>query len=67
VSFALTAPVAALIGVRATLFVAAAVGSTATLAALFIPGMRDIEGDAATPPRPTRGPSVPPVSVYGET
>jgi DHA3 family tetracycline resistance protein-like MFS transporter len=67
VSFALTAPVAALIGVRATLFVAAAVGSTATLAALFIPGMRDIEGDAATPPRPTRGPSVPPVSAYGET
>jgi MFS family permease len=46
-SFALTAPVAALIGARATLIAAAAVGGVITLAALFLPGMRDIEGQAA--------------------
>ena len=45
-SFALTAPVAALIGARATLIAAAAVGGVITVAALFLPGMRDIEGQA---------------------
>jgi hypothetical protein len=44
VSFALTAPVAALIGVRATLVGAAIIGTGATAAALLIPGIRDIEG-----------------------
>ena len=43
-SFALTAPVAGLIGVQATLVVAAAIGGVITLGALFLPGMRDIEG-----------------------
>jgi len=43
VSFALTAPVAAAIGVRATLVGAAVVGATVTLGALFLPGMREIE------------------------
>ena len=43
-SFALTAPVAAAVGVRATLVGAAAIGGGITLAALFLPGMRDIEG-----------------------
>jgi DHA3 family tetracycline resistance protein-like MFS transporter len=43
-SFALTAPVAALIGAQATLVAAAALGGAITLAALFLPGMRDIEG-----------------------
>jgi MFS family permease len=43
-SFALTAPVAAVVGVRATLIGAAAIGGVFTLAALFLPGMRDIEG-----------------------
>ena len=43
-SFALTAPVAALIGARATLVGAAVVGGVVTLGALFLPGMRDIEG-----------------------
>ena len=43
-SFALTAPVAAVVGVRATLIGAAAIGCVFTLAALFLPGMRDIEG-----------------------
>jgi DHA3 family tetracycline resistance protein-like MFS transporter len=59
VSFALTAPVAALIGARATLLVAAAVGSAATLSALFIPGMRVIEGRAIGPTGPARKPPVP--------
>ena len=43
VSFALTAPVAAAIGVRATLVGAAVVGAMVTLGALFLPGMREIE------------------------
>jgi MFS family permease len=45
VSFALTAPVAGLVGARTTLLLAAAVGSAVTFAALFLPGMRSIEGD----------------------
>ncbi len=45
-SFALTAPVAELLGAPTTLVVAAAVGTVATLGALFLPGMRDIEGMA---------------------
>ena len=61
-SFALTAPVAGWIGAQATLVVAAAVGGTVTLGALFLPGMRDIEGRPVTPssgfrlPCSTRGP-----------
>ncbi len=43
-SFALTAPVAGVIGAQATLVASAAVGGTITLGALFLPGMRDIEG-----------------------
>jgi MFS family permease len=43
-SFALTAPIAGLIGARATLIGAAAIGGVITLGALFLPGMRDIEG-----------------------
>jgi MFS family permease len=46
-SFALTAPIAGLIGVRATLVGAAVIGGGVTLGALFLPGMRDIEGRAA--------------------
>jgi len=52
-SFALTAPVAALVGVQTTLVLAAAVGGTATMGALFLPGMRDIED--ATSPTATQG------------
>jgi DHA3 family tetracycline resistance protein-like MFS transporter len=44
VSFAVTAPVAGLIGARTTLVAAALVGTGATVAALLIPGMRDVEG-----------------------
>jgi MFS family permease len=43
-SYGLTAPVAALVGARATLVGAAAIGAAVTLGALFLPGMRDIEG-----------------------
>jgi hypothetical protein len=43
VSFALTGPISALIGVRATLIAAGIVGGAITLAALFLPGMRAIE------------------------
>ena len=43
-SFALTAPVAAAVGARTTLIGAAAIGGVITLAALFLPGMRDVEG-----------------------
>ena len=42
-SFALTAPAAALFGTRATLVGAALIGGAVTLGALFLPGMRDIE------------------------
>jgi DHA3 family tetracycline resistance protein-like MFS transporter len=42
-SFALTAPVAAAVGTRATLVGAAVIGAVATVGALLLPGMRDIE------------------------
>ena len=42
-SYGLTAPVAALVGARTTLVGAAVIGSAVTLAALFVPGVRDIE------------------------
>jgi len=48
-SFALTAPIAAAVGARATLIGAAAIGGAITLSALFLPGMRDVEG-AFVPP-----------------
>jgi DHA3 family tetracycline resistance protein-like MFS transporter len=43
-SFALTGPVSNAIGVRATLIGAGVIGGIVTLAALFIPGVRAIEG-----------------------
>jgi MFS family permease len=42
-SFALTGPVAGLIGARATLVGAGVLGGVVTIAALFLPGMRSIE------------------------
>ena len=42
-SFALTAPVATVLGVRATLVGAAFIGAAVTLGAYFLPGMTDIE------------------------
>jgi DHA3 family tetracycline resistance protein-like MFS transporter len=46
VSFALTAPIAALVGARATLIGAGILGAVAALAFLFFPGMRETERDA---------------------
>ena len=43
-SFALTAPVAGWVGVRATLVGASVIGGVFTLGALFLPGMRAVEG-----------------------
>jgi hypothetical protein len=43
VSFAITGPIAAAIGAQATLVGAGLIGGVATLAFLFLPGMRDIE------------------------
>jgi hypothetical protein len=43
VSFALTGPVSALIGVRTTLIGAGLIGAVVTFAALFVPGVRAIE------------------------
>jgi MFS family permease len=48
-SFALTGPVAAAVGVRTTLVGAALIGAAVTLAAYFLPGMRDIERDDTVP------------------
>jgi DHA3 family tetracycline resistance protein-like MFS transporter len=47
-SFALTAPVTSLVGARATLIGAALIGGAVTLGALFLPGMRSIEGVAGS-------------------
>ena len=43
VSFALTGPVAAIFGARATLVGAGILGGVVTLGFLFLPGMRDVE------------------------
>ena len=51
VSFALTAPVAALVGARATLIGAGILGALAALAFLFFPGMRETERDATVQAR----------------
>jgi DHA3 family tetracycline resistance protein-like MFS transporter len=58
ISFALTAPVAALVGARATLVGAAAIGGAVTLGALFLPGMRDIERPAEAGEADLRRPPV---------
>jgi MFS family permease len=69
ISFALTAPVASLIGARATLITAALIGGVVTLTALFLPGMRDIEGthqvdpEAGTSPTFASSPELSPSSV----
>jgi Transmembrane secretion effector len=43
-SFALTGPVSATLGAQATLIAAGTLGAVVTFAALFLPGMRAIEG-----------------------
>jgi MFS family permease len=56
VSFALTGPVSALIGVRTTLIGAGLIGAAVTLAALFVPGVRAIETHRADRPPEFRRP-----------
>jgi MFS family permease len=58
-SFALTAPVAAVFGARATLVGAAALGAAVTLGGFFLPGMRAIERTGG----PRQGPLQVPVEV----
>jgi DHA3 family tetracycline resistance protein-like MFS transporter len=53
VSFALTAPVSAVLGVRATLVAAGVAGAMATLGGLLLPGMRASEDPA--PPHASAG------------
>jgi hypothetical protein len=48
VSYAITAPVAHLLGARQTLVVAGTVGAAVTLAFLFVPGMRSAQEPVAT-------------------
>jgi DHA3 family tetracycline resistance protein-like MFS transporter len=55
-SFALTAPVAAVFGARATLVGAAALGAAVTLSAFFLPGMRTIERAGVRRPGPSHIP-----------
>jgi DHA3 family tetracycline resistance protein-like MFS transporter len=58
VSLALTGPVSGAIGVRATLIGAGVVGALVTLAALALPGMRDVEGaQTAEAPEGAPGPA----------
>jgi MFS family permease len=47
VSFALTGPVVTVLGSRGTLVAAGVVGAVVTGAAFFVPGVRDVEGEAA--------------------
>jgi MFS family permease len=60
-SFALTAPVTELIGARLTLVGAGVGGAIITLAALFLPGMRDVEREE--PPAGEPAPADLPVDV----
>ncbi len=53
VSYALTAPVAALIGAQRTFIAAGVLGAAATLGALFLPHMRDADGALTAPRLPT--------------
>jgi DHA3 family tetracycline resistance protein-like MFS transporter len=62
ISFALTAPVAAAIGVRATLVGAALLGGLVTAAAYFLPGMRAIEERSDPDARPEGGALASPVT-----
>jgi len=60
VSFALTAPAAAMFGARTTLIGAGVIGALATAAGLFLPGMRSVDGalrhDESTAPAAAAAP-----------
>ena len=52
-SLALTGPVSAVLGVQTTLVGAGIIGAAVTLAALYLPGMRDVETARSSGLRPT--------------
>ena len=54
VSYALTAPAAALLGARMTLVGAGVLGAAVTTGALFLPGMRTVDGATNTDPEADR-------------
>lgn len=63
-SYALTGPVAGLVGARATLIGAGILGGVVTFGFLFLPGLRDIERGGALPAAPSEpGPVQAPVGV----
>ncbi len=49
VSFALTGPIAAVLGARETLVIAGTLGAVVLLSFLFVPGVRDIEREPVVP------------------
>jgi MFS family permease len=51
ISFAVTGPVAGALGAQTTLVIAGTAGAAVTMAALFVPGMRDVERPQAAPER----------------
>ncbi|HZP72559.1 MAG TPA: MFS transporter [Gaiellaceae bacterium] len=55
VSYALTGPIAGAVGARATLVGSGLIGAAITLAALFLPGMRDIDSVEACTSSSSRG------------
>lgn len=64
VSFGLTGPASALLGVRTTLVASGIVGAAATLAPLFLPSVRVVDDE----PQPARAASVhPPAGTLEET
>jgi hypothetical protein len=62
-SFALTGPAAAALGVRATLVIAGIGGAVITFAPLFLRGMRDLERQGDKPPPVTLTPAPAPASA----
>ncbi|MGH9266302.1 MAG: MFS transporter, partial [Acidimicrobiales bacterium] len=55
-SFAVVAPVTAVIGARSTFVVAGALGAAVTLAFLFVPGVRSADGEPAADAGPSPDP-----------
>jgi MFS family permease len=62
-SFALTGPVSAAIGIRATLIGAGVLGAAVTFGALFVRGVRSVEGRPAAPAGPVAARGEPQVVV----
>jgi DHA3 family tetracycline resistance protein-like MFS transporter len=63
VSFALTGPVSGAIGARTTLIGAGVIGAVVTLAALFVPGVRAVEGTRTSQSADSPLPALSPVEA----